>query len=412
MPSRGRLVWAENAGAIESEMERGAAARPMLVYADPPYFTQVDHGVLGSGRAYGDRWHSPGEYTQFLLDRFAALHRWLDDRGCLFVQCDWRASAWVRLLLDEVFGRACFRNEVVWRRSPNVGRQAAAKQLGRTLDSIFVYTKQPDGVMRGAAPRVLERVPCSRDGRPLNARQEGTAGGFFNTAPRGDYSDESIENLRKQGRIYESSGGVVYVKYPLVQDAAGKWCREVPIDTLWDDEDVRPLRHSSKRELAIRYVTQKPESLLTRIVQWGSREGDLVADPFCGSGTTLAVAEMLGRSWIGIDASPLAISTTRQRLIRLSSPASFEEVWEHGIERMGASTAGPVRTTRSKARVTRGKRASSVEGPVGLAAMTLRVESGSRQVVEVGERLDPATGQDEDWHIGSDGVPCPSPKLA
>lgn len=331
-----------------------ARVQPRLIYIDPPYATQVDHGVqlaTGATLAYADTWHDDA-YCQAMYERLALMHRVLRDDGFLFVQCDWRASAWLRVILDELFSRACFRNEIIWRRAPNLGRQATSAQLGRTADSILVYSKRPRTLFPGKVPHLLEPCECTRDGAPVGAKRDAATGGYFTTAPRGDYTDASIAKLRKEGRIYESASGKVYVKYPLVRDESGRWCKPVTIDTIWTDDGVKPLRHASKRELAIDYVTQKPESLLARIVQWASAPGDLVADFFAGSGTTLAVALSQGRRALGVDQGDVAIATMRKRL------AGADVAWIDAMAAMANASVAASASRGRQPRVTRRKAAA------------------------------------------------------
>lgn len=319
------VAHADNLHALQALA--ASAVQPRLIYIDPPYATQVDHGVQsadGATLAYRDTWQDQ-EYCQAMFERLSLMHRVLRDDGFLFVQCDWRASAWLRVILDEVFSRVCFRNEIIWRRAPNLGRQAASAQLGRTSDSIFVYSKRPRQPFPGRVPQLLEPCELTAGGAPAGAKWDDAAQTYFTTAPRGDYTDASIAKLRKQGRVYDSATGKVYIKYPLVRDAQGRWCKPITIDTIWTDDEVKPLRHASKRELAIDYVTQKPESLLRRIVEWASEPGDLVADFFAGSGTTLAVAQATGRRFAGVDQSPVAISTMRARLANVEWLAQMEQ---------------------------------------------------------------------------------------
>ncbi len=314
------LIQSDNARVIPylASLARPAA----LLYIDPPYAMDAHHHVEHgprAGLAYSDTWDDPGHYLQFMLDRLAFLPPLLTDDGVLAVHCDWRASAWLRLLLDETFGPNCFRNEIVWRRAPNVGHQAAARQLGRTADSILIYSRTLGSAFRGRVPVRSTPVELTRTGRPRGAKWDAHAKVWFTTAPRGDYTDASIAALRAQNRVYDSPSGKVYIKYPLRQGDDGRWYKDQPVDTLWSDDAVRPLRHASKAELEIGYPTQKPESLLRRLIEWTTSPGDLVIDLFCGSGTTLAAAEKLGRRWIGCDIGTPAIETSRARLEALGA---------------------------------------------------------------------------------------------
>ena len=309
-----------------------------LIYIDPPFATGLHYyGETGRGgasmqrRVYRDTLEGGlAGYADMMYRRLRQMRELLSDNGKLFVHCDWRASAVLRLTLDELFGPACFRNEIIWRRAPNLGRQAASKQLGRVFDSILVYSKTEGARFAGAPPRRRALVPLDGKGKPKGARWDDERELYFTTAPRGDYTDKSIERLRGEGRVYETSKGTVYIKYFLTKGEDGRWYKEQPVDALWDDYDVRPLRHRPKAE-AMGYDTQKPEGLLERIIGWATEPGDRVADFFCGSGTTAAVAHRLGRRWVACDQQPTAIELTRRRL--LGQGARFDVASVLGAER-------------------------------------------------------------------------------
>ncbi|HYF13479.1 MAG TPA: site-specific DNA-methyltransferase [Phycisphaerales bacterium] len=347
-PPAGTLFAGDNLGVMQG-LARRCGACIDLMYIDPPFATRVAHGVRVGGEdalAYDDRWGSLAEYLAFMQARVALMRAILAPSGFLFVHCDWRANAYLRVLLDEVFGPDCFRNEIVWRRAPNLGRQAASKQLGRTADSIFVYGKTPGGAFPGPAPTVRRDLPVSRRGTPVGAQWDARAGRWFTTAPRGDYTEESVARLEREGRIHRTASGTVYVKY-WVEEERGAFFRRQPVDTIWDDEEVRPLRFAGKRELAVEYVTQKPESLLRRIIAWSSPPGGLVADFFCGSGTTPVVAHALGRRWIACDVGDLAVRATTKRLRDAGAAVSLVPAGEAGAP--AAHGAAVPRITRRKA---------------------------------------------------------------
>jgi DNA modification methylase len=301
--------------------------RAHLVYVDPPYASQADYvaearldGVQG-GRtrrtaAFGDRWRGPegiGAYLEMLAPRLEAGARLLRDDGTLWVHLDWRSAYLVRTVLDEIFGREGFKNEIVWRRAPNLGRQAASGQFGRTLDTILVYGGENARIV---PPTRLEPID---DGSVRIDEQQRA----FTTAPRGDYTDASIEKLDLEGRVHRTSSGKVYIKYFLVKDSRGKFFRERRIDALWTD--VSPLRHAKVSERT-GYPTQKPLALLDRIVRCASPEGGLVVDLFCGSGTTAEAALAAGRHTIVADKSAVAIATTRARLLRAGMVPSISVI--------------------------------------------------------------------------------------
>lgn len=325
---RDLLLYGDNGLAMQTLLER-VRGQIDLIYIDPPYatglsyFSQTDRsGASLERRAYRDTLSGGmAGYADSMYERFGLMRELLADTGKIFVHCDWRASAVLRLLLDEVFGAECHRNEIIWRRAPNLGRQAASKQLGRVFDSILVYSKSEGALFTGPVPKRRTAAPLDGKGKPKGARWDEERSLYFTTAPRGDYTDKSIAKLREEGRIYDSSAGKVYIKYFLTKGDDGVWYKEQPVDALWDDYEVRPLRHRPKSE-AMGYDTQKPEGLLERIIAWATTPGDVVADLFCGSGTTAAVAHAMGRRFIACDRQRTAIEITRRRL--LGRGASFD----------------------------------------------------------------------------------------
>jgi len=297
-----------------------------LVYLDPPYGSGVDYrheerldgrarGRVARAPAYGDKWEDgAASYVDMLFPRLAAMRPLLKASGSIWIQVDWRASHLVRGLCDELFGADRFMNEIVWRRAPNLGRQARSAQFGRTLDTIVVYGGGPNA--RLVPPERLVPVP------ERAARRDGTSDRWFTLAPRGDYTDESIARLEREERVYRSATGSVSIKYWLERDEQGRLCKRQPVDALW--VDIRPMRHESVEERT-GYPTQKPRKLLERVIAAGSPPDGLVLDLFAGSGTTGAAAARLGRRFILGDQSPVAISTMRSRLLRESAlPLTIE----------------------------------------------------------------------------------------
>ncbi len=303
------------AGALAAD---GVAGKVDLVYVDPPFASARDYraearldgpadGRVVRSLAYEDTWSRRdgglAAYLDMMAPRIEALARLLSPSGTMWVHLDWRASYLVRVILDEIFGRERFINEIIWRRAPNLGRQAQSQQFGRVLDTLLVYgreraTLRPPTRLEPVEPGAIRR---DEEGRP------------FTSAPRGDYTDASVARLEAEGRIHRTASGKVYVKYFLVPDATGTLCRERRVDALWTD--VPPLRHASSSERT-GYPTQKPVALLERIVACASPPGGLVVDAFAGSGTTGVAAARLGRRTVLGDVSPVAIATCRARLLR------------------------------------------------------------------------------------------------
>ena len=314
-----RLVHGDALDVVQALVLEGMENRVDLIYIDPPFASQAEYmhearldgpadGRIVRAPAYDDRWSGGSSaYLEMLAPRLEALVRLLSPTGTVWVHVDWRASHMVRILLDEILGSNAFVNEIVWRRAPNLGRQAASHQFGRTLDTIVVYGG-PNA--RVVPPTRLEPIEPStvrwdNEGRP------------FTSAPRGDYTDSSIDRLAKEGRVHRTASGRVYIKYFLVKNPAGAWCRERRVDSLWTD--VPPLRHARIGERT-GFPTQKPRALLDRIIACASPPGGLVVDLFAGSGTTGESAHALGRRFVVGDASALALATARARLLRAGVP--------------------------------------------------------------------------------------------
>jgi len=318
-----RLVKGDALDVATALALEGLAGKVDLVYVDPPFGSQAAYvheariegpadGRVVRTQAYDDRWDdSLSAYLDMLAPRLEALTRLLSPGGTIWVHVDWRASYLVRILLDEILGRDAFVNEIVWRRAPNLGRQAASHQFGRTLDTLVVYG-MPEAKL--VPPTRLEPI------EPAAVRHD-EQGRPFTSAPRGDYTDASIARLEREGRVHRTASGKVYVKYFLVQDAEGTWCRERRVDALWTD--VPPLRHARPGERT-GFPTQKPRALLDRVVSCATPPGGLVVDVFAGSGTTGESAHALGRRFVLGDASPLAVATARARLLRAGVPLAVQ----------------------------------------------------------------------------------------
>lgn len=251
-----------------------------LVYADPPYGTGTRR--TGSAGAYDDRTPDGLEgYLAWLRPRLVACRRVLAPTGSLFVHLDWRAVHHVKVALDGIFGAACFVNEIIWCYS--VGGKSP-RAFGRKHDTILWYGRTPeyafypDEVRVARKPGSHMRVERDAEGRPVQVKRDA-----------------------RTGKVY---------RYPVHE---GK----IPED-YWTD--IETLNRSDRERTG--YPTQKPEALLERIMRATTRPGDLVVDPFCGSGTTAVVARRLGRRFLVADASAEAVRLTRERLGRLSSVVS------------------------------------------------------------------------------------------
>jgi len=291
---RNRLFWGDNLDVMDAILEE-FAGKIDLVYIDPPFATglefsfatRIGEGLDGDrrvrvqpavrGTAYKDSWgRDPGPYLRMLRSRLARLRSLLSPRGTVFVHLDRRVTHHVKLLLDEVFGEERFINEIVWcytgPSSPGM------RCFANKHDTIFWYSSGKPWTFNVDQVRL-----------PYNAstlRNEGRRTGFTTGNP------DLVVKLNPLGK-YPEDWWVLPVEAPASSVRTG-------------------------------YPTQKPERLLERIILAASRAGDIVADFFCGSGTTLAVAEKLGRRWIGCDSSRAAIQTTRKRLLDIPELRPFE----------------------------------------------------------------------------------------
>ncbi|MCE9609133.1 MAG: site-specific DNA-methyltransferase [Chthoniobacter sp.] len=268
------------------DVARSLAAESVdLVYVDPPFFTQKTHSLVTRDRAtkfeFSDEWKSRVEYIDFLRTRLKEFRRVLKTTGSLFFHCDTNASHHIRCLLDEVFGEAMFRSEIIWhyRRWSNSQRNPMPSH-----QTIFFYAK-------------------------TNTYQYHQ---LF-----GDYSPSTNVDQILQRRQRDEHGKAVYARdgcEDIIQDGHKKG---VPIADVWDIPLLNP-----KAKERVGYPTQKPILLLERIIGLVTSPGDFVLDPFSGSGTTLVAAELLGRNSMGIDVSVEAVELARQRLaqpVRTSS---------------------------------------------------------------------------------------------
>lgn len=268
------------------DVMRSLAAESVdLVYVDPPFFTQKTHSLVTRDRAtkfeFSDEWKSRTEYIEFLRVRVKEFRRVLKATGSVFFQCDTNASHHIRCLLDEVFGETMFRSEIIWhyRRWSNSQRSPLPSH-----QTIFFYSKTYD----------------------YQYHQ------LFD-----DYSPSTNVDQILQRRQRDEHGKSVYAR-----DESGKIVHDghkkgVPIADVWDIPLLNP-----KAKERVGYPTQKPILLLERIIALVTSPGDLVLDPFSGSGTTLVAAEFLGRNSMGIDVSMEAVELARQRLaqpVRTSS---------------------------------------------------------------------------------------------
>ena len=315
-----KLIWGDNKlilsslknGPMREEIEKQGGLK--LIYIDPPFDVGANFSMdieIGGDTftkkpnileeiAYRDTWGKGADsFIAMIYERLILMRDLLAEDGSIYVHCDWRVNSLIRLVLDEVFSTSCYKNEIRWKRQPPRGAKAISKQYARSSDSILYYTKSSVNIWNRQYKEYSDKYLKSK------FTHKDKDGRVYRIDAIGDYSDKSIAAFRMQGKIYDyPSGKVGLIRY--LDEAKG----EVVTDIWLDINDV-----NSQAIEATKYATQKPEALLERIIKASSNEGDLVADFFCGSGTTAAVAEKLGRKWICTDLGKFAIHTTRKRMI-------------------------------------------------------------------------------------------------
>ena len=239
-----------------------------LIYIDPPFYTGVDY------KEFSDNWNSLEEYLDFMEIRFVEMHRVLKKSGTFYCHCDANAVFDLKRLCDKIFGRQFFRREIIWNVGSVSGFKSQVKGWVRQHDTILYYTKS----------------------------DEFTFNKLY-TPYKEDYIKKMFRYRDEDGRLYRKRrDGKQYL-----DEKPGN-----AIGDVWNDIYSYQTRTRSKEYLG--YPTQKPEELLERIILASSNEGDVVADFFCGTGTSLAVAARLNRNWVGVDNNPKAIDLCKMRL--------------------------------------------------------------------------------------------------
>jgi adenine-specific DNA-methyltransferase len=277
------LIWGDNKLVMSSLIKQGWAGKIDLIYIDPPFFTGADFVIrtkiederikkepsIIEERAYKDTWGGGiASYLKYMYERLLLMRDLLNENGSIFVHLDWHVGHYIKVIMDEVFGYENFRNEIIW-----AYRWASTTKstFAHKHDVILWYTKSSNYIFN------LDDV-------------------------REPYTKEQLKGYKKDSKGYYTQGknGKKWYAHPKGQ---------VPDDVF----NIGIISRSSYERVG--FTTQKPETLLKRIILVSSNHSNIVADFFCGSGTTQAVAEKLGRRWIGCDLSKFAIQLTRKRLL-------------------------------------------------------------------------------------------------
>lgn len=313
------LQWKAEGRLVNPDGSRGVK----LVYIDPPFATKQEFRGSQDERAYQDK-VAGAQFLEFLRRRLVLLRELLTPDGVIYIHLDWRKGHYVKVLADDVFGEHRFRNEIVWQRT---SARSDSRTYNHIHDTIFFYSRgdelyfdtqytgydedylekfyrhrDPDGRLYSLGDLTARGIRRGETGKPWRGIDPGELGNHWKVPP------SVLDELDRQGRIYWPPTGRMPRLKQYLDERKG-----LPLQSIWSD--ISPVQYAAKENCA--YPTQKPEKLLERMLLASSRPGDIVLDAFAGSGTTLAVAEKLGRRWIGIDCGKLAIYTIQKRMLTL-----------------------------------------------------------------------------------------------
>jgi DNA modification methylase len=347
---RNRLIWGDKKYVLPALLDE-FAGKVDLIYIDPPFNVGADFSFNAAlpdnpeteeddestnfvrppsiieQKAYRDTWgRGLDSYMQWFYETAVLLRELLSETGSIYVHLDWHVGHYAKTLLDEVFGQQNFLNQIVWHRT---SAHSDSSTYGNAHDLIFFYSTTSNKFTWNKQYQPYDQKYIDSHYRYTDSHNRRyrtdnlTAMGLHGKGYTYEWNGvtkiwrcpiETMKDLDKQGRIrYTKNGVAEYVRY----------LDEMPGTLLQDTWDDIPPVNSQAGE-RVDYATQKPESLLERIIKASSNEGDLVLDCFCGSGTTAAVAEKLGRRWITCDLGRFAIHTARKRLLSIANVRPFE----------------------------------------------------------------------------------------
>jgi site-specific DNA-methyltransferase (adenine-specific) len=377
-----RLYYGDNLDVLREHI---ASESVDLVYLDPPFNSNAGYNVLfkaASGKgadasieAFDDTWtwgpasqnamldiaggtnrplqvmmaamHSAlGDsplmaYLAMMAVRLVELHRVLKPTGSLYLHCDPTASHYLKLVLDAVFGNANYRNEIVWKRQS--AHSDAKRKFADVSDTIFFYSMSAEAIFK---PQYVDHDPDylakfyrfdDKDGRGRYRLGDAASPnprpnmmyewmGYSYPQKGWRYERETMQRLHDEGRLY----------YPTHKDGSPDLTKRIALKRYLNEQqgsivtnvwtDIGPVQATSKVDKMLGYPTQKPRALLERIIAASSNPGDVVLDPFCGCGTAVDAAQKLGRSWIGIDVTHIAIGMIEDRMRSGYPGIAFETI--------------------------------------------------------------------------------------
>ena len=309
-----------------------------LIYIDPPFNSnrtyEVFWGESKEKRAFEDRHASTRAYIEFMRPRCVELRRVLTNTGSFYFHCDWHASHYVKIMLDQIFGENGFKTEIIWKRTHAKG--LAFRAYPNNHDSIFYYTNGTGYTFNRPywplSEQYIERFyrhiepetgRCYQLDNLINPNPDrpNLTYEFLGITRVWRWTRERMQEAYEKGLIVQTKPGTVPRLKRYLDEQEG-----VPVDSVWTD--IPPISSQSDERLG--YPTQKPLALLDRIIKASSNPNDVVLDAFCGCGTALVAAQNLGRQWIGIDISPTACRVMAKRLRDVCGLKEDEKFWHTG----------------------------------------------------------------------------------
>lgn len=299
--------------------------RVKLIYIDPPFATKQEFRGSQDQKAYQDK-IAGAKFIAFLRKRLIMINELLAPDGAIYVHLDWRKCHYIKVVLDEIFGEGNFQNEIIWQR---LSARSDSKTYNHIHEVIYYYTKtqnfifhvqhsdysesyikkfyrykDKDGRLYSISDLTARGVSAGESGLPWRGIDPAKLGNHWKVKV------STLDELDKQGKIYWPPKGKMPRLKMYLDERKGR-----SLQSIWSD--ISLVQYASSEN--VNYPTQKPEFLVARIIKASSNPGDIVLDAFAGSGTTCAVAEKLGRRWIGIDCGKLAIYTIQKRMLNLNS---------------------------------------------------------------------------------------------
>jgi adenine-specific DNA-methyltransferase len=342
-----KLIWGDNKlilsslknGPLREEIEAQGGIK--LIYIDPPFDVGADFSMdieIGENTftkrpnileeiAYRDTWGKGSDsFIAMMYERLLLMKELLSENGSIFVHCDWRVNSYLRNILDEIFGKDQLRNEITWLRT--TAGKTSTRNLPNNADYLFWYTKSDKYTWNAMSVELNETDIKTYTYDDNDGRGKYNTKPIISPSPRPNlsyvyvdkngkewappkngwrFNTERMRSLELENRLYFTANSIREKNYLSERLESGKQLMNV-----WTDIPGNSVASSGE---GMGYPTQKPEKLLVRIIEATTNEGDLIADFFLGSGTTVAVAEKLKRKWIGSDLGKFAVHTTRKRLI-------------------------------------------------------------------------------------------------